>query len=137
MTITKNFISAIYVLLSSWLLLSVQAANPVFFCKCYCGANSTVFPLPIEDPKPCALCTKQMCIDSVSDGTCDGIIDSTCPSVDFKSLCFTRDSYKDEAIVWGFLILTFGLIIIAAAKPRVESWWKAKYQYTSLPNNSY
>jgi hypothetical protein len=31
-----------------------------------------------------------MCIDSVSDGTCDGIIDSTCPSVDFKSLCFSK-----------------------------------------------
>ncbi|KAJ2956254.1 hypothetical protein NQZ79_g7858 [Umbelopsis isabellina] len=88
MSLSKNFISAIYVITSSWLLLSVQAANPVFFCKCYCGANSTVFPLPIEDPKPCALCTKQMCIDSVTDGTCDGIIDSTCPSVDFKSLCF-------------------------------------------------
>ena len=105
-----------------------------------------MFPLPIEDPKPCALCTKQMCIDSVTDGTCDGIKDSTCPSVDFKGLCFgkllkayeanqltlvayipcylARDSYKDEAIVWSFLVLTFSLIAIAAIKPTAESWWK-------------
>ncbi|KAG2186620.1 hypothetical protein INT44_002844 [Umbelopsis vinacea] len=132
-----NTIYTICILIASCLLLSAQAANPVFFCKCYCGANSTVFPLPTEDPKPCLLCTKQMCIDSVTDGTCDGIKDSTCPSVDFKGLCFARDSYKDEAIVWSFLVLTFSLIAVASVKPRVEEWWKKRNNYASFSTTSY
>ncbi|KAI9496211.1 hypothetical protein BDB00DRAFT_746455, partial [Zychaea mexicana] len=92
------------------------------FCKCFCGSNSTIFELPLLDPKPCSNCTKQFCLDNVQDGMCDGIADETCPSNDFRTTCFARDSVKDESIVFLFLILTVGLLISAALKPRFDRW---------------
>ncbi|CAO3590621.1 unnamed protein product [Absidia cylindrospora] len=93
-----------------------QAANPVMFCKCFCGSNSTIFELPIIE-KPCGNCTKQFCLDNVENGICDGIADETCPSNDFKTACFARDSFKDEFIVRIFLIAVLGLIVSAIIMP--------------------
>jgi hypothetical protein len=67
-----------------------HAANPILFCKCFCGSNSTIFELPMIE-KPCGNCTKQFCLDNVKDGICDGIADETCPSNDFKTACFGKD----------------------------------------------
>lgn len=77
------------VLLTVFILLQAcLAANPVHFCKCFCESNSTIFEIPIDNPKPCSNCTKQFCLDNVEDGLCDGIADETCPSNDFLTACF-------------------------------------------------
>ncbi|KAI8880990.1 hypothetical protein K501DRAFT_189943 [Backusella circina FSU 941] len=97
------------------------------FCKCFCGSNSTVFEIPKLDTKPCAICTKQFCLDNVKDGLCDGIADATCPSNDFKTACFARDSYTDEIIIRLFLIATFCLVAFAAIKPFIKKWQQVFY----------
>ncbi|ORZ00385.1 hypothetical protein BCR43DRAFT_485131 [Syncephalastrum racemosum] len=121
------------------LLITVcQAADPVFFCKCFCGSNSTIFELSPLETKPCSNCTKQFCLDNVQDGICDGIADETCPSNDFRTTCFARDSYKDESIVWLFLALTAGLLFSAAVKPYYEGWRVDRQQrneYNRVPSN--
>ncbi|KAL0088754.1 hypothetical protein J3Q64DRAFT_1731513 [Phycomyces blakesleeanus] len=113
----------------------VQAVELQMFCKCFCGSNSTIFELPMVDPKPCSNCTKQFCLDNVKDGMCDGIADETCPSNDFRTACFARDSFKDEIIVRIFLVIIFGLIIFAFIKPYVDQWKKDRQsgnQYTPV-----
>lgn len=133
-------------LIVSTLIASTHAADIKMFCKCFCGSNSTIFELPLLDPKPCSNCTKQFCLDNVKDGMCDGIADATCPSNDFKTACFgnylenqqlyqskaltmyiARDSYKDEIIVRSFLIITISLILFSLIKPFVDKWQKVLY----------
>lgn len=130
-------------ILLQYFVIGCLAANPVTFCKCFCGSNSTIFELPTNESKPCSLCTKQFCLDNVENGICDGIADETCPSNDFRTACFgesftllisfcltmlliicslARDSFKDEFIVCLFLALTVGLVLSAAAKPYIEKW---------------
>ncbi|RUP51439.1 hypothetical protein BC936DRAFT_148139 [Jimgerdemannia flammicorona] len=84
------FMATIITLVFALLVFSQPsyAANPVTFCKCTCGANSSILELPANETKPCALCNKQYCLEKVVNGTCEGIRDSTCPSTDFKSACF-------------------------------------------------
>lgn len=149
-----NMIHSIFALLTSLFISSAQAADIKMFCKCFCGSNSTVFEIPVIDPKPCANCTKQFCLDNVKDGICDGIADSTCPSNDFKTACFgkfiycehlvekhylisfeiARDSYKDEIIVRSFLIITIGLVLFALIKPFFDKWQKVKAIYVAFLN---
>ncbi|ORZ09825.1 hypothetical protein BCR42DRAFT_334446 [Absidia repens] len=93
------------------------------FCKCFCGSNSTIFELPVIE-KPCGNCTKQFCLDNVENGMCDGIADETCPSNDFKTACFARDSFKDEIIVRIFLITVLGLVLFAIIMPFYNHWNK-------------
>ncbi|EIE80689.1 hypothetical protein RO3G_05394 [Rhizopus delemar RA 99-880] len=99
------------------------------FCKCFCGSNSTVFELPTTDLKPCSTCTKQFCLDNVQDGLCDGIADETCPSNDFKTACFARDSYKDEIIIHTFIVITFGLLVGSVIKLFIIERWKKSLLY--------
>ncbi|KAI8394110.1 uncharacterized protein BYT42DRAFT_553423 [Radiomyces spectabilis] len=114
--------------------------EPRLFCKCFCGSNSTVFELPLTDPKPCANCTKQFCLDNVEEGICDGIADATCPSNDFKTACFARDSFKDEMIIRSFLFLAFALVLFAAAKPYIDKWRqqrRERNQYRAVASTDY
>ncbi|KAI8336348.1 hypothetical protein BC941DRAFT_377276 [Chlamydoabsidia padenii] len=111
------------VLLNIVLGTTIQAANPIMFCKCFCGSNSTIFELPMIE-KPCGNCTKQFCLDNVENGICDGIADETCPSNDFKTACFARDSYKDEVIVRVFLIAVLCLVVFAVIMPIYNKWKK-------------
>ncbi|KAI9246361.1 hypothetical protein BY458DRAFT_446840 [Sporodiniella umbellata] len=90
------------------------------FCKCFCGSNSTVFELLDSNLKPCSTCTKQFCLDNVKDGQCDGIADATCPSNDFKTACFARDSYKDEVIIRTFLMITVGLVVYSITRALIR-----------------
>ncbi|CAB4421784.1 unnamed protein product [Rhizophagus irregularis] len=52
--------------------------------------------------------------------------------------CFQRDSYKDEVIVYFYIIITSGLLLIALTKPYIERWWRRTnppHTYTSMPNS--
>ncbi|KAI8332759.1 hypothetical protein BD560DRAFT_415255 [Blakeslea trispora] len=119
-----------------WLLPIVQSAEIKMFCKCFCGSNSTIFEIPTVDLKPCANCTKQFCLDNVKDGLCDGIADATCPSNDFKTACFARDSVKDEMIVHLFLFITFGLITYSLVKPLIDKWTLSRARYQTVAQSS-
>ncbi|KAI7901355.1 uncharacterized protein BX663DRAFT_514207 [Cokeromyces recurvatus] len=119
-------------------VIPIEAAEIKMFCKCFCGSNSTIFELPTTDLKPCGNCTKQFCLDNVKDGMCDGIADETCPSNDFKTACFARDSYKDEVIVRSFLIITICLILFSLVRPYIVKWQKKRairVQYQTVPND--
>ncbi|CAO3574187.1 unnamed protein product [Mortierella alpina] len=67
------YLLAVFYLLA--LLQSVLAANPISFCKCVCGPEHHIIPLP-RDPqypifggssKACGACSKQFCLDQYSD----------------------------------------------------------------------
>ncbi|CEI92387.1 hypothetical protein RMCBS344292_06648 [Rhizopus microsporus] len=109
-----------------WTLLitTCYGAEIQMFCKCFCGSNSTIFELPMTSLRPCSVCTKQYCLDNMQDGLCDGIADATCPSNDFKTECFARDSFKDEMIVRSFLLITSGLIVYSIIKPLLKDKWQ-------------
>jgi hypothetical protein len=83
----------------SLFIAAAQAADIKMFCKCFCGSNSTIFELAIIDPKPCGNCTKQFCLENVKDGMCDGIADATCPSNDFKTACFGKQSISENEFI--------------------------------------
>lgn len=49
--------------------------------------------------------------------------------------CFQRDSTKDEAVVFIFIIATGGLLAWAAVKPWVQRWRdsaQARHQYAPV-----
>ncbi|RCH92572.1 hypothetical protein CU097_007055 [Rhizopus azygosporus] len=86
----------------------------------------------MTDLRPCSVCTKQYCLDNMQDGLCDGIADATCPSNDFKTECFARDSFKDEMIVRSFLLITSGLIVYSIIKPLLTDKWQKVKDYVYL-----
>ncbi|RKP36232.1 hypothetical protein BJ085DRAFT_23279, partial [Dimargaris cristalligena] len=89
------------------------AANPISFCKCLCGQNITIIPIsPVPEKDACNKCTKAFC-NKLEPTLCEGAGTGETISVS----CFQRDSYKDEIIVWIFLLLTGGLLFTALAKP--------------------
>ncbi|KAK3653676.1 hypothetical protein LTR56_004532 [Elasticomyces elasticus] len=121
-----------YVLLFLTLLSVALAASPTSFCKCTCFSNSTLIPLddPTTNRKPsaddskasakgrrsCMDCNKQFCLDYhlpiCQDAT----------EADVFTTCFQRDSAKDQAIVFIFIIATGGLLAWAAIRPWVQKW---------------
>lgn len=42
--------------------------------------------------------------------------------LDVFTTCFQRDSFKDEAVVWIFIVATVGLLLWAAIRPWVQRW---------------
>jgi hypothetical protein len=104
---------------------------PTTFCKCACFSNSTIIPLDGSNTSPtstaasnsstsfyrtCNDCNKQFCL---------GLDLSICPEAtedDVFTTCFQRDSTKDEAVVFIFIIATVGLLVWAAVKPWVLRW---------------
>ncbi|RDA95490.1 hypothetical protein CP533_5374 [Ophiocordyceps camponoti-saundersi (nom. inval.)] len=129
------------------LIAVVSAASGPTFCKCTCFKNSTIIPLgpasQFKDsaPKPpsflkrsddsssppplpldrrsastsCSECTKAFClsqgIDFCKEAKEENVV----------TLCFQRVSNKDRFIVWGFILVTLGLLGWAALK-RVVEW---------------
>ena len=48
--------------------------------------------------------------------------------------CFKRDSAKDEAVVFIFIVATVGLLVYAAIRPWVEKWAeKVKERRSYMP----
>ncbi|KAJ1955333.1 hypothetical protein IWQ62_005554 [Dispira parvispora] len=94
---------------TSW----VEAANPISFCKCLCGQNVTIIPIsPVPEKDSCTKCTKAFCF-KLEPTLCEGAGTGETVSVS----CFQRDSYKDEVVVWLFLLITVGLLLAALVKP--------------------
>jgi len=144
-------------LLLVWLgLISfVFASAPTSFCKCTCFSNSTIIPLEPSDSESstssstlfvreddhgggskndgkqykalnCNDCNRRFCLDYHLP-MCKGAKEE-----DIFATCFQRDSKKDKAVVFIFIIATAGLLIWAAIKP-----WVEKYINAARRQNSY
>ncbi|CAJ0755763.1 24729_t:CDS:2 [Entrophospora sp. SA101] len=117
------------------LLPTIQAAKVIPFCKCTCGENSTIFALEVGTL--CSECNKAFCIQEMGD-ECSGVNNDDSGNVcDIQAIatCFERDSYKDEAIVYFYIIITCGLLFAALIKPFIEEWLKRTNFYSSMPNS--
>ncbi|ORY05620.1 hypothetical protein K493DRAFT_310876 [Basidiobolus meristosporus CBS 931.73] len=122
----------------SWLLVLlvalaniqiVQGANPVSFCKCVCGTNVTIVELNEGTSKTCLDCTKAFCLTRDSH-FCSGAGNGA----DLLAICFQRDSYKDQVVIYVFLIITGGLLLAALVKPYWAKWQRSRSTYSSRPN---
>ena len=56
------FLAPLLLLLLSLLLAHPASATSLLFCKCTCGANSTIIPLPALGGS-CGDCNRSFCID--------------------------------------------------------------------------
>ena len=116
------------------------------FCKCTCFSNSTIIEItnkpktsPAKEPPPpadpdqkspgspdespisehlskragpasCSQCNRAFCLD-YNLPICKGAEEK-----DVVTMCFQRDSRKDQIIVWGFIVGTLGLLGWAGAQ---------------------
>ncbi|CAZ84306.1 unnamed protein product [Tuber melanosporum] len=116
-----------------FLLINLAAASgPAnIFCKCTCGNNSTL--IPITSPPSCSECNRQFCLKQhlpiCRDVGEDGIF----------TTCFQRDSAKDRAVVFIFIVATVGLLGYAGLKgwvgEAIKKWRDrtARERYEALP----
>ncbi|KAL5337795.1 hypothetical protein BJX70DRAFT_388994 [Aspergillus crustosus] len=119
---------------------------PASFCKCTCFSNSTIIPLDPDKGdsslhNTLSLLTRNVSIDtedekragnyrSLSCNDCNrkfclGYDLPTCKGAkeeDVFTTCFQRDSRKDEAIVFIFIIATGGLLLWAVFRPWIQRW---------------
>ncbi|KAF2244409.1 hypothetical protein BU26DRAFT_523061 [Trematosphaeria pertusa] len=122
------------------LLSTSLAKSPTSFCKCTCFGNSTIVALdsPVNTQKPspdlkqraskktCNDCNRQFCL---SYSFCKGEKEEN-----VFTTCFQRDSAKDQAVVWIFILATVGLLSYAAIRPWVEQWAeRARQRRTYIP----
>ncbi|KAL5313864.1 hypothetical protein ACEPPN_018287 [Leptodophora sp. 'Broadleaf-Isolate-01'] len=108
------------------------AASPPRFCKCTCFTNSTIIPLsthvsppsslnkpalllePRAAPASCATCNKAFCLSQRLP------ICKDAEEKDVFTMCFQRDSRKDQIVVLTFIAGTVGLLVWAAVRKVVE-----------------
>ncbi|KAF2473505.1 uncharacterized protein BDR25DRAFT_132647 [Lindgomyces ingoldianus] len=119
------------------LLSSTLAASPTSFCKCTCFGNSTIVALdsPVsQKPSPGSP------VDRAAKKTCSDCNRQFCLSYPFCknekeenvfTTCFQRDSAKDQAVVFIFIIATVGLLSYAAVRPWIEQWAERSRQRRS------
>ncbi|KAL8790028.1 MAG: hypothetical protein Q9195_006577 [Heterodermia aff. obscurata] len=65
----------------------------------------------------CADCNRQFCLSYMNLPICKGKL-----AEEIFTTCFQRDSRKDEAVVYIFIVATAGLLLWAAVKPWVARW---------------
>ncbi|KGQ01877.1 hypothetical protein PAAG_11265 [Paracoccidioides lutzii Pb01] len=134
--------------LSTSLTSLVSASSHTSFCKCTCFSNSTIIQLGLPDSKSfsaihsrlllfprdeedkhdpakgdkknrplnCNDCNRRFCLD-YNLPKCKGAKEE-----DVVTTCFQRDSNKDKAVVFIFIIATASLLVWAAIKPCAEKW---------------
>ncbi|KAL4737590.1 hypothetical protein BDV11DRAFT_153397 [Aspergillus similis] len=147
----QNFIWRFLLLFSALLSFasSALASSPASFCKCTCFSNSTIIPLDpdkgdsslhgtlglfsrnayIDNQEEkragnyrslsCNDCNRKFCL-GYDLPTCKGAKED-----DVLTTCFQRDSRKDEAIVFIFIIATGSLLLWAVFRPWVQKWMEA------------
>ena len=85
------------------------------FCKCTCFTNSTIIPLGPQkhadrslaaraSSSSCSQCNRAFCLDY------NLPICKNAEEKDVITMCFQRDSRKDQIIVWFFILGTGGLL---------------------------
>ncbi|RPA97826.1 hypothetical protein L873DRAFT_1828846 [Choiromyces venosus 120613-1] len=104
------------------------------FCKCTCGQNSTLIPITTSPPS-CSECNRQFCLKQHLP-ICHDVGDD-----DIFTTCFQRDSAKDQAVVFIFIVATVGLLGYAGLRGwvgEVVKRWRgsdrtAGERYEALP----
>ncbi|WWC87994.1 uncharacterized protein L201_002896 [Kwoniella dendrophila CBS 6074] len=110
------------------------------YCKCICFSNSTIIPLyrPDNIKKPCLTCTRQFCLDqklSICKGAQVPELDTdigTGTEGDVEARCFKRDSPRDQLVVTFFLLIVFGLLLVAAIRSRLRQAIEIRGRPTDL-----
>ncbi|KAI9173112.1 hypothetical protein H9P43_007243 [Blastocladiella emersonii ATCC 22665] len=92
-------------------------------CKCACGTNTTIVPIP-----SCPQCKISLClaVAAGNNASLPSRPEFRCaPTADtaLDALCFDRESRKDELLVSTFLIVLLGLVVSATFKPCLTSMW--------------
>ncbi|PVI07303.1 hypothetical protein DM02DRAFT_608848 [Periconia macrospinosa] len=136
-----SWVLFVFALLS--LLSLSSAASPTSFCKCTCFGNSSIVALdapvdPNKSPtklpdlreraskKTCNDCNRQFCL---SYPFCKGEEEEN-----VVTTCFQRDSAKDQAVVWIFILATVGLLSYAGVRPWIDTWAeRARNRRTYIP----
>ncbi|KAK2461904.1 hypothetical protein APHAL10511_006367 [Amanita phalloides] len=99
------------------------------FCKCICfQANYSILHLnnPDTPAQPCLTCTKQWCLNQNLPICAGASLGETNPDTatgkegDVEARCFQRDSPRDQLVVTLFLLIVFGLLLVAGIKSRIE-----------------
>ncbi|KAL3465397.1 hypothetical protein BJX64DRAFT_65079 [Aspergillus heterothallicus] len=122
------------------------SSSPASFCKCTCFSNSTIIPLDPDKGdssfnNALRLLARSEDLDSLNDKRagnyrslscndcnrkfCLGYDLPTCKGAkeeDVFTTCFQRDSRKDQAIVFIFIIATGSLLVWAVFRPWVQKW---------------
>ena len=98
---------------------TVDAANPISFCKCVCGSNITIFPISdTPQPEDCQKCTKAYCLVKQLKFCSGGGANN-----ELTATCFQRDSWKDEIVVKSFIFVAGTLIFIALWQKYASRAW--------------
>ncbi|KAI9145842.1 hypothetical protein BKA69DRAFT_1045903, partial [Paraphysoderma sedebokerense] len=82
-------------------------------CKCFCPPPLNNYTI-ISDLTDCSTCNKKLC-ESKTNLTCVNDIGG-------GSVCFERESIKDQVIILTFLIFLGALLLIAVLKPYWRRW---------------
>ncbi|KAL5393134.1 hypothetical protein PMIN02_005834 [Paraphaeosphaeria minitans] len=113
------------------------AKTPTSFCKCTCAGNSTIVALDApatsqkSSPNLRERATKKMCNDCnrqfcLGYPFCQGVKEDQ-----VFTTCFQRDSAKDQAVVWIFILATMGLLSYAGVRPWIDQWTERARQRRS------
>ncbi|KAF2645050.1 hypothetical protein P280DRAFT_391902, partial [Massarina eburnea CBS 473.64] len=120
---------------------------PTSFCKCTCFGNSSIVALdsPVESKAPALerFDLDDRAAKSAAKKTCNDCNRQFCLSYPFCkgekeekvfTTCFQRDSAKDQAVVWLFILATGGLLSYAGVRPWIDQWAeRARERRTYIP----
>lgn len=130
------------------LIAPALAASPTTFCKCTCFGNSTIVPLdsPVKQEsggrileerasrkKTCNDCNRQFCLSYAFCKDKKGKLEK---EENVFTQCFQRDSTKDQAVVWIFILATVGLLSYAAVRPWLERWQEGRRNYMPVTSGN-
>ncbi|ODQ79203.1 hypothetical protein BABINDRAFT_8787 [Babjeviella inositovora NRRL Y-12698] len=98
---------ALVLYISTFYLLGFAAAYQQY-CKCQCASNYTIFAVD-----NCGNCTKSFCLTEYAN-ICSEVAEDT-----INISCFQIESFKDQFIVYGFIVTVIGLLVYAVKGHRV------------------
>ncbi|KAI9096523.1 hypothetical protein DFS34DRAFT_144868 [Phlyctochytrium arcticum] len=136
----RNCLLVVLALFLCYFSQSVEAANTTVFCKCVCAPNSA-----IKVVQDCSHCTKNFCEES---GICvlpalpplpttTTLLGTETPGIsptptlrgdeNWEVQCYQLGSYKDEFIIYSFIIIVISLLVVAATKPYTAFFFKDRW----------
>ncbi|KAK9480179.1 hypothetical protein V1514DRAFT_326622 [Lipomyces japonicus] len=128
MQLVLSLLSSV-VIMTGFLVMPASAVSS--FCKCTCFTNSTIVRMSDEKydsaSQACLDCTRRFCLD-YNLPICKDASEDT----DVSTVCFQRDSVKDETVVILFIVFAGGLILYALAKIGYAKWQDRQQRYARL-----
>ncbi|KAI8817693.1 uncharacterized protein EV422DRAFT_212463 [Fimicolochytrium jonesii] len=115
-----------------FILCAAHAADTTQRCKCVCDGKVTILTV-----SACNFCSKNFCVEQgacyrpppeptpTTTATATGTTTSsaapeqTHTEENWTSECFQLGSWKDEIIIYSFMVMLIGLLVFAAAKDKL------------------